>query len=411
MIRFANHRDELTTMEDKIFKALEETKTLLAQKQDEFDGRLKQAITETKSEFETRIADEATKLVDLQEKVRNMEAASKRPASNVSEEDEIKKEYNAKFNEYLRTGRSQGLIDLQSKAMSTVNDPSGGFLVPVEYSNLIITRNFETSPIRQLATVITIGSKSVEMLIDDNEADAEWMSEMGTRNNTNNPLTGLKEITVHELHARPKASNAMLEDGSFDIASYLTGKVSDKFGRTENTAFVSGNGVGKPEGFLSLPNYDNAGVYQRNCIERINSGSSGAFTATGLQDAQNSLKEIYQANASWGFKRSAFGSVAKLKDSQQRPLFGFGFDPATAGQQLLILGKPVYFMDDMEAVASGAKAAVYGDFKAGYTIVDRLGITALKDPYTAPGHVIWDFRKRVGGGVTNFEALKIQVLS
>jgi len=200
----------------------------------------------------------------------------------------------------------------------------------------------------------------------------------------------------------------MLDDAGFDIESWLTKKVTEKLSRVENTAFVSGTGVNSPKGVLGYTKWTTNGTYERNKIEQVISGTDGEFTADGLIDTQNALKEDYQGNASWLIKRASFGSIIKLKNGQGEYLIN-PFLLAQGGDKVL-LGKPVVFANDVAAVATDALCAVYGDFKQGYTIVDRFGFRVIRDEFTSKPYVKFYTTKRVGGACTNYEALKINKL-
>ena len=197
----------------------------------------------------------------------------------------------------------------------------------------------------------------------------------------------------------------MIEDAYLDVEGWLAGKVADKFARTQNTAFVSGTGVGQPRGFLTYAAWSAAGVYERDKIEQVNMGSAAALNADGLIELQNALKEGYQGNAVFGMKRTTFGAALQLKGSDN-----YFFSPvllANGQATIQLLGKPVVFMDDMPAVGANALSVVYADFSMAYTILDRVGLQVLRDPFTNKGFVTYYTTQRVGGDVTSFDAIKI----
>jgi HK97 family phage major capsid protein len=179
--------------------------------------------------------------------------------------------------------------------------------------------------------------------------------------------------------------------------------------RVENTAFVRGDGSQKPRGFLSLPDWSSPGVYQRNALERRDSGVNGAFTADAIIALQNDLKEAYQSRAVFGVKRAAFTSILTLKDDQGQYLINSMI--LREGADKVLLGKPVIFMDDLDGLSTDGQSMVYGDFNVGYTIVDRLGFRVIRDNVTKKGFVKFYTTKRTGGDVTNYESLKIMRLS
>ena len=298
------------------------------------------------------------------------------------------------------------------KTMIAGFDTEGGLWVPVDRVAKMVKRIFESNPMRQICAVMSTGTDMVEMVVDDNELSAVWGGELHTITDTETPQIGLVEIPVHELYARPLITLKMLEDSTIDIVGWLTEKATDRFIRTESTAFVIGNGSQKPLGFLQYPDYDSAGVYKRGAVEQVLSGADGGLgtSGEGIIRIFNSLKEAYQAGAVWLTKRANFFEFMRLRDLDGQYLFRFG-DALAQGIGMTVFGKPLFFADDMEAFANDALAVAYGNFQVGYQIVDRMGTTVLVDPYSVDPKIRYRFRRRVGGRVVNFEAIKILKLA
>lgn len=297
-----------------------------------------------------------------------------------------------------------------TKALVSSSGPDGGYWVPVERSQQIIQRIFETSPMRQLANTITTGSNMVEMVIDDDETTAVWGGELDPHPATGTPQIGLLKIPINHLRAKPKITETMLEDGTIDVVAWLSNKVERDMGRAENTAFVLGTGANKPTGFLTLAAATDPDVYQRNTLGHVDSITQGSIEAADFVNLQNHLKEGYQGNATWLMKRRSFYYVATLRDAQGQFLLRFG-DQMAEQIRMQLLGRPVVFADDMQTIANDSLSIAYGDFRQGYTIVDRVGISVLIDPYTDDPFVNYRFRKRVGGHVTDWDAIKILSLT
>jgi len=373
------------------------------QKNDETLNELKKKGTvdplnkETLDRINTAI-DEAKSRLD------KVETAASRPnAAAEGKEKADEAEHKRAFNGYLRKGIDAGLADIQVKTMSVGSDPDGGYLVTPTMSNQIITKVFETSPLRQLATIETITSDSLDIIDDHDEASVETVSETGTRNTTNTPIIAKRNIPVHEISAMPKATQKLLDDAGINIEAWLSAKVADKIGRTENTYFISGNGVGKPRGILNYAAGTSWGQ-----IQQVSSGVSGAFVADTLIDLVYSLKTPYANGAAFLMTRASEGKVRQLKDGSGRYLW----EPSlAAGKPGMLLGYELYQAADMEEVGASSLSAAFGNFKQGYTIVDRRGITILRDPFTDKPFVKFYTTKRVGGDVTNFEAIKIYKLA
>lgn len=348
----------------------------------------------------------------MQERMDSMEATLSRKGVEGSDAKDKIQETKAAFNTFLRTGDLPEGMKLDKKggieirAMSTDIDPQGGYWVMPELASFIATRAFETSPIRQLARVVNGSSKSLTIDLDDDEAAANWTAEGSASSDTDTPDLGELEIFAHKIDAEPSATHEMLADAYRDVEAFLRSKVADKFSRTENTAFVTGNGVGKPHGFMTLANWTTAGTYQRDAIEQIASGATATLTGDGLIDLQTSLKETYQFNAAFLMKRATYGAVLKLKGADS---YFFDQNLLRDGQMnLQLLGKKVLFADDVAAVGADNLAIAYGDFSQGYTIYDRVGLQVIRDIYTDKSKVKFYTSKRVGGDVTNFDSIKIQ---
>lgn len=389
----------------------------------------KSALVKTNTDA---LAEEITKTEALQERITDIEAEASRLKSdpNAKDIDPDVLAYRKDWNAYLRNHSAMipGDISekaLQAYAMQNLPDATeksrelflkdltagvgsqGGYYVIPERREERITRTFETSPMRALATVINTSSNSLEIVVDDNDlTTGGWAGETQVRGDTGTPPIQKLTIPVHEQFAQPKATQTMLDDAAVDVEAWLNSKVEDKFTRDENTAFVSGNGNDKPKGFLAMASWGGTD-YVTNALERVSAGAAGTFTADGLQGVQNALFETHQGNSVWGLKRASFLPITILKGSDGQYLFSRNL--LAEGSPMVLLGRPVVFMDDMPAVANDAEAIVYGDFRPGYTIVDRIGIRVLVDPLTEKPYVKFYTTKRVGGAVTNYESLKIGV--
>ena len=313
-------------------------------------------------------------------------------------------EYKQAFDTFLRKGDEIIGAD-EKKALSVGSDPDGGYVVHPDMSGAIVTKVFETSPMRAYASIQVISTDALEGLYDLEEAASGWVGETDARAETGTPQLGKWRIPVHELYAKPKATQKILDDAEINMEAWLAMKVSEKFARDEAAAFVSGNGVNKPRGFLTYGD----GTTLPGTIERINTGANGAFAAApnggdALIDALYGLKAQYRANATWFMNRATTKLARKLKDSDGAYLWSPGI---AAGQPASLLGYPIAAFEDMPNPATGSLSIAVGDMRAAYQIVDRVGIRTLRDPYSAKPYVEFYTTKRVGGDVINFEAIKL----
>lgn len=314
-------------------------------------------------------------------------------------------EYKKAFFRYIRKDDRILSADEQ-KALSVGSDPDGGYVVDPDTSGRIVMKQFETSPVRQFASTQVISTDALEGLFDLDEASAGWVSETGTRSETDTPTLKAWRIPVHELYAEPRATQKILDDAYIDMEMWLSDKVTDKFNRVENAAFVTGDGVGKPRGFTTYA----SGTTLPGTIEQVNTGANGAFAADPdgldkLLDMIYGMKSSYRANANWFMNRTTMGAARKLKDSNGM----YSWQPSVvAGQPSTLLGYGVASFEDMaDYSTTGALAVAFADMAEAYQIVDRIGIRVLRDPYTAKPYIKFYTTKRVGGDVLNFEAIKL----
>lgn len=312
--------------------------------------------------------------------------------------------YKAAFDRFLRKGEEVMSVD-ERKALSVGTDPDGGYVVNPDLSGRIVMKVFETSPMRAYASIQVISSDALEGLFDLDEAASGWVGETDSRAETNTPQLGKWRIPTHELYAKPKATQKLLDDASINMEAWLASKVAEKFGRDESNAFVVGNGSNKPRGFLTY----GSGTTLPGTIEQFPTGSSGAYAAAPnggdvLINALYGLKAQYRANATWFMNRATLTATRKVKDSDGAYLWSPGI---AAGQPATLLGYPVASFEDMPDPASNSLSVAVGDMREAYQIVDRLGIRTLRDPYSAKPYVEFYTTKRVGGDVVNFEALKL----
>lgn len=306
--------------------------------------------------------------------------------------------YKHAFNRLMRQANERKLTDVEFKALSVGSDPDGGYTVHPQLSNRIIERQFESSPMRQVVTVETISSNSLELLEDPNEFSAARTSEQVSTGNTTTPQIGRREIVAYIMEARPRASQSLLDDSGIDIESWIARKVANKFGRVEANEFIVGDGVGKGRGITTYTDGTTWGT-----VQRIKSGANGGITYVQLAAIATGLKEPYYANAQWLMHRTLIGSVLALTASTT-PLW---IPSIAVGQPSQLMGYPVRFAQDFATPATSSLSGAFGDFRAGYTWVDRLGVRIQPDPFTAKPFVEFYTTKRSGGDVVDFDAFKV----
>lgn len=307
---------------------------------------------------------------------------------------------------YLRTGDDEGLrgLEFEEKSLSTAVNSDGGYLVDPVTSESISSVLSATASIRAIANVVHVEATSYDVLIDTTDAGAGWATETADTSETGTPVIERIAIPLHELSALPKASQRLLDDSAFDVEGWLAGRIADKFARAEAEAFVTGDGLDKPVGFLSHTVVDDAS-WSWGALGYVATGADGAFNgAEALIDLVYALGAEYRANGTFVMNSKTAGAVRKLKDADGRFLWSDGL---AAGEPARLLGYAVLIAEDMPDIASGADAIAFGDFAAGYTIAERPDLRVLRDPFSAKPHVLFYATKRVGGDVSDFAAIKL----
>jgi HK97 family phage major capsid protein len=316
--------------------------------------------------------------------------------------------YNAAFATFFRSGRGEeSLTELAVRAqLTTQSNPDGGYVVTEEMDTAIVRVLANVSAMRQLARVISTSTGRYKTLVSQGGATSGWVSEEQARPATNTPALSEISVFTGEMYANPAATQTLLDDARVDIAQWLADEVSITFAEQEGAAFISGNGINKPKGVLAYPTVANTS-YAWGKLGFVVTGAAAAFASSNPADAiinlHYALKAGYRNNASWLISDAVMGTVRQMKDGQDNYLWA----PPTVDGPATILGKPVVTDDNMPALAANAFPIAFGDFQRGYLISDRMGVQVLRDPYTNKPYVQFYTTKRVGGGVVNFEAIKL----
>jgi HK97 family phage major capsid protein len=349
-----------------------------------------------------RALDETKRIVDdlaLKAARPQLGAPAQRSTSNL--------QHKAAFDTYVRKGDAAQLRDLDTKALSVGTDADGGYLVPDELERAVNRGVRNVSPIRAIAGIRQVSSSVYKKPFSITGAEAGWIAETAARPETDSPTLAELSFPTMELYAMPAATSALLDDSAVDINEWLAEEVRDSFAEQEGTAFVTGNGTAKPKGFLDYTKVAN-GSWSWGNIGFILTGADGAFPASDpgdkLIDLVYAVKSGYRANGTFVFNRSTQAAVRKMKDGEGNYLWQ---PAAKAGDASTLMGFPVAESEDMPNIAADSFSVAFGDFRRGYLIVDRVGIRILRDPYSAKPYVLFYTTKRVGGGVQDFDAIKL----
>jgi HK97 family phage major capsid protein len=310
---------------------------------------------------------------------------------------------------YLRHGDETGVraAALQTKGLSAATGADGGFLLDPQTSGRIAGLLRGAGTMRSLANIVSVQAGSYDVLVDRGDLGVAWATESGVATETAPPQFERISIPLHELSAMPRASQRLLEDAAFDVEGWLADAIAERFSRAENAAFVRGDGVDKPRGFLSYATAPTAAAAW-GVIGYHPTGSVGGFgaadPANAIIDLIYSLGAKYRANATFVMNSKTAGTVRKMKDADGRFIWA---EPTSREQPAILMGYPVLTCEEMPDIAPDATAVAFGDFRAGYTIAERPDLRILRDPYSAKPHVQFYAAMRVGGDVTDFSAIRL----
>jgi HK97 family phage major capsid protein len=315
----------------------------------------------------------------------------------------------SEFSNYIRTGSDV----VFKKSMSNKTGEDGGHLVPNVITMRINDQMRFLSPMRSIAKITTISTNCIDMLIDSKKPDAGWLSaDNDNVDETDSPEIRKIKIPVHEIYAKPKASQRLLDDSQINVDDWLVGKIAEKIAALENSAFINGDGTDKPRGFLNYESEKTADSEREyGKLQHFCTGAQGKFESNEsavdiLIDIACSLKPIYIRNAKWIMSRSALSVIRKLKNKDGINLWQPSLSESTPPT---LLGYPVIIDDDMPALKDDVKSAsiAFGDFHCGYQIIDRQGLKILRDPYSSKPFIEFYASKRTGGAVVDFDAIKV----
>ncbi len=308
-------------------------------------------------------------------------------------------EYKDAFSAYVKRG--------EEKALSIGSNADGGYLVPAETETEITRRLTEISPIRAIATVRNVSSSVYRKPVTLTGPAVGWVAETAARPQTDSQTIDQLDFPTAELYAMPAATSAFLDDAAVDVGAWIAEEVNAAFAAQETTAFISGNGTNKPKGFLAETQVaESAWAWDK--LGYVATGVSGNWPVDDasdvLVDLVYTLKAGYRQNASFVMNRKTQGAVRKLKDAEGNYLWQPG---AVAGAKPTLMGFPLVEAEDMPNIGANTTPVAFGDFRRGYLVVDRQGVNVLRDPYSAKPYVLFYTTKRVGGGVQDFDAIKL----
>ena len=355
--------DDFKAKNDKRVEAIEQEKGKLAGQVETLNGKL--------SELENLKSDLEKELLEL-----------KRPAGGA--QNKLATEHKEAFVGFLRKGREDGLRDLERKALQVGTDEDGGYAVPEELDRNILNLLKDEVVMRQ---------------------EAGWVGETDTRSQTATSRLELIEPLMGEIYGNPQATQKMLDDAFFNVEAWINSELATEFAEQEEIAFTSGDGTKKPKGFLAYESTDETDkVRAFGKLQHIVSGEATAVTADAIIKLIYTLRKAHRTGAKFMMNNNSLFAIRLLKDSEGNYLWRPGLE---LGQPSSLAGYGIAENEQMPDIAADAKAIAFGNFKRGYTIVDRIGTRILRDPYTNKPFVGFYTTKRTGGMLVDSQAIKL----
>lgn len=402
---------ELKTLVEAVQKGLEDFKKI----NDERLGRLEKGGSA--GDFEAKLAlvqADIARALDLKKEIERVEAKTNLQGllGKGDEGNADKKAYKEAFiSRFVRKGEdSAELKGLMQKAWSIGTPADGGYAVPEQIDRAIEKLLRDISPMRSVANIVRVGTSDYKKLVNVNGIASGWVGETAARPATNTSQLAEVVPPMGEVYANPQVTQQSLDDMFFDAEAELMDQLMEELAVAEGAAFTSGNGTNKPKGFLDYTTAatgDSARAF--GTLEHIATGVSADFAASNKADVfyqvVGALKKGYRAGALWQMNKGLLFEVLRIKDTTGQYLWQPSLQDS--GLAIRLLGFNVEENEDMPVKAANSLSIAFGNFKRGYTIVDRMGMRMLRDPYTNKPYVGFYTTKRVGGAVVNSQAIKL----
>ncbi|EBD1321489.1 phage major capsid protein [Salmonella enterica] len=376
--------DSFKEKNDKRLEAVEQEKGKLAGEVETLNGKLSE-LDELKSA--------------LEEELKQVKRPAGGPQSKAASE------HKTAFIGFMRKGKDDGLRDLERKALQVGVDEDGGYAIPEELDRTILNLLKDEVVMRQEATTITVGGANYKKLVNLGGTASGWVGETDARPETDASKLGQIEPFMGEIYGNPQATQTMLDDAFFNVEDWINSELAMEFAEQEEIAFTSGNGTKKPKGFLAYAStLDPDKTRAFGTLQHILSGTAAGVTADAIIKLVYTLRKVHRNGAKFMMNNNSLFAVRILKDSEGNYLWRPGIE---VGQPSSLVGYGVAENEQMPDIVSDAKAIAFGNFKRGYTIVDRIGTRILRDPYTNKPFVGFYTTKRTGGMLVDSQAIKL----
>ncbi len=343
------------------------------------------------------------KLARIDKRLSQLSKGVQSPALEVSASNRDELEAKMAFSDYIRSGNAMAVANLSRRSYAATNGDDGALLVPDQTQLRLDNVVGMQSIMRQLAHVQQVMSGSyLNVVYSDETASANWVGETAARAETNVAPLQEQRINFFEMVANPACTSQFVEDASVDVESWLVENLAESFAEVESEAFITGNGTSQPKGIVDVTL--GTGDKQVSALKSGQATKLGTDPVAKLLDFSFGLDRRYRANASWLMNGSTLSEIRKLKDSDGNYIW---VPNLSAGQAATLLGHPVYEESNMPDIAANALPIAFGDFKSAYMIIDRRGLSLLRDPYSNKPYIMFYCTRRVGGAVVNYKAYRL----
>ena len=355
--------------------------------------------------LEEKVDKANAEISSLEKQLAEIEKKMNRPGGGGEGDNPDVAEHAKAFGQFMRKGREDGLVELEQKALNITTDADGGYAVPTEMERTVLTLMKDESPMRSECTVRQIGSSIYKRPVSLGGAGSGWVDEDDARPETTTPQLAMITPSMGELYANPGATQQMLDDSFFDAEAWLAEEIATKFSEDEAAGFLSGTGVKQPAGILNATAVTTGDATRTfGQLQYVGTAGATAILPDELITLLYTLRKKYRTGAKWMMNSATLAVVRKFKDADNQYLWAPGMQ---SGQPSTLLGYGVAENEDMPDIATGDTAVMFGNFKRGYLIVDRMGTRTLRDPYTNKPYVHFYTTKRVGGCLLDSNAIKL----
>ena len=376
----------------------QEAKTFLDEHTDS-EGKISAEDAATYDKMETVIYDLGKNIERLQ-RAENIETALNAPAGKpvlsqpfnpAKKNIRASAEYKAAALQALRTNFKQ-----ISNYLQEGTDSLGGYLVPTEWDERLITGLNEENIMRQLGTSITTSGER-KINIAGTKPAAAWIDEGAALIFSD---TSFSQVTLeaHKLQVGVKVTNELLYDSVFDLETYIINEFTQAISNAEEDAFLNGaaSDTTKPTGLFVTASSDSSTVVTT---------TGASIAADDIINLVYKLKRPYRKNAAFIMNDSVIAAVRKLKDNNQ----AFMWQPSYAqGEPDRLLGYPVYTSAYAPEIAAGKAVVAFGDMSY-YNIADRgtRSFTELRELFMGNDMTGFLMIERIDGALVLPEAVRV----